>query len=257
MMFAAGIFTAITLWLAQQPRARVVRPQQRPRTLAGLLPAAMLGAGLVAGVVMWLSGTRLVVALLAVVVLAELEWQRRRRFAKRQARQRSTHLRQVCDGIAADLAAGQPPRAALLAAQQVWPEFEPVTRAEQLDADVPAAWRRLAQQPGAEQARVVAAAWQVAAQSGAGLGPAMQLAARNIRREEQAQRIIATELAGAQAAAKLLAGLPVLVLLLSSGMGGNPIRFLLDTPVGVVCLSLGVGLLIAGVRWLQAIETQV
>ena len=77
---------------------------------------------------------------------------------------------EVCDLLAADLAAGRPPDAALGAGAERWPPLVPVVEAMRLGADVPEAMRRLAaERRGAADLRWVAGAWQVAQHSGHGL----------------------------------------------------------------------------------------
>jgi tight adherence protein B len=132
-----------------------------------------------------------------------------------------------------------------------------VAVAARLGADVPAALRTLARRPGAAEACVVAAAWQVAHRSGAGLAGALDTAARHLRDERATARVVATELAAARATARLLAALPAAVLLLANGLGGNPVRFLIDTPPGLVCLGAGLGLEYAGLFWLGRIADHV
>jgi len=59
------------------------------------------------------------------------------------------------------------------------------------------------------------------------------------------------------ATARLLAVLPLGVLLLGSGLGGDPIGFLLGTTPGLVCLCAGVALEYLGLRWLARIGDRV
>jgi tight adherence protein B len=68
---------------------------------------------------------------------------------------------------------------------------------------------------------------------------------------------VATELASAQATARLLAVLPVAVLLLGNGLGGDPVGFLLSSPGGLVCLVAGLSLEYAGLAWLTRIADHV
>jgi tight adherence protein B len=51
--------------------------------------------------------------------------------------------------------------------------------------------------------------------------------------------------------------MPVAVLLLGSGLGGDPLRFLLDTTPGLVCLGTGLALEYAGLLWLGRIADRV
>lgn len=214
-------------------------------------------AAVAAAALVVLDGTHFVLALVALAVVAALgrEVDRRRRSAA--ADRRADLVLALCDGLAADLLAGQPPVLALDAAAEDWAELAPVASAARLGADVPTALRALAGRPGAGQLRVVAAAWQVAHRSGAGLARALELAADNLRAERATARVVATELVAAEATARLLAVLPVGVLLLGSGLGGDPVGFLLGTTPGLVCLIVGLGLAQVGMLWLARIGDQV
>lgn len=234
---------------------RTLRRVERPAS-----PGAPVVVGLVAaaaGVLLLLDGTHFVLALvaLAVVIAVGREVDRRRRSAA--ADRRADLVLTLCDGLAADLLAGQPPTMALDAAAEDWSELAPVASAARLGADVPAALRALAERPGAGQLRVVAAAWQVAHRSGAGLARVLELAADNLRADRATARVVATELVAAEATARLLAALPLGVLLLGSGVGGDPVGFLLGTTPGLVCLVVGLGLAQVGMLWLARIGDQV
>ncbi len=177
---------------------------------------------------------------------------RRRRSAIVEQR-RSEAVLAMCESVSADLHAGRPPIAALTAAADEWSELRGVADAARLGADVPAALRSLSERPGAEQLVLVAAAWVVAHRSGAGLAAAVDLAARAIREDRAAARVVSTELASAHATARLLAVLPVGVLLIGRGSGGDPFGFLLSTTPGLFCLAMGLGLAWAGLFWMQRI----
>jgi len=245
----AGVAGSLLVGGSGRLRLRGSVPKGAPAT-AG----AILGGG---AVVALLDGTHLVVGLIALGVVAAVsrELVRRRRVA--DADQRAARLLSACEGLAADLRAGQPPVAALEAAAEEWPELAPAAAAARLGADVPAALRALSRRPGAAQARVVAAAWQVAHRTGAGLAGALGAAAVHLRDERSAARVVATEMAAARATARLLAALPAAILLLGDGLGGDPVRFLLDTSPGLVCLGAGLGLEYLGLLWLGRIADQV
>jgi len=231
---------------------------RRPVGSPGHTRAAAL-AGLGGGIasIALLDGRRVVLAVLglvaAVAVSREVARRRRRLVADRRAEQ----VLAMCEALASDLRAGQPPLAALTAAAEDWPELAPVAAAAALGADVPTALRDLGRRPGAGQVRIVAAAWQVAHRSGAGLSGALAMAAERLRSERATARVVATEMAAAQATARLLAVMPVGVLLLGSGLGGDPFGFLLDTTAGLVCLCSGLALEYAGLSWLTRIADHV
>jgi tight adherence protein B len=234
---------------------------------AAALPAAdaprlpRLGAPLAAFVgitsAVLLDGRRVVLAGvgLAVVAAVSREVARRRRSAAAEGR--AEQVLAMCEALASDLRAGQPPVTALTAAAEDWPELATVASAAALGADVPTALRELGRRPGAGQLRIVAAAWQVAHRSGAGLAGAVAMAAERLRAERATARVVATEMAAAQATARLLAVLPLGVLLLGGSLGGDPFGFLLDTLPGLVCLCAGLGLEYAGLAWLARISDQV
>jgi tight adherence protein B len=211
-----------------------------------LVPAVLLAAGR-------LPARRVVLLVVVLASLADLARRFRRRRRGALADRRAEQLLEACEAMAADLQAGLPPVRALDGVVAIWPELAPVLRAAEWGADVPEALRALARTPGAEQARVVAAAWQVAHRTGAGLAPALTLAARSLREERATAAIVATELAGARATATLLAMLPLGLLVLGSGVGGHPAGFLTGTGPGLACLALGLLLIHAGLAWIDAI----
>ena len=172
---------------------------------------------------------------------------RRRRVAADQAA-----VLEVCDLLAADLAAGRPPDAALAAGAERWPPLVPVVEAMRLGADVPEAMRRLAaERRGAADLRWVAGAWQVAQHSGHGLAAALERTAAGLRARRRTRRLVDSELASARSTARLVACLPVAVLLMGSGAGSDPWSFLLATPVGWVCGAVGLTLVALGLWWIE------
>ncbi|MBC3842947.1 type II secretion protein F [Streptacidiphilus sp. 4-A2] len=114
---------------------------------------------------------------------------------------------------------------------------------------VPQAFRTIAESPGAEGAAGIAACWQVASSSGAGLAAGLDRVAEGLRAEGALRETVRAELAGARSTAALLAALPLFGLLLGAGLGADPLRVLLHTSVGLVCLALGALLECAGIVW--------
>ena len=181
----------------------------------------------------------------------------RRRRRARAADRRSEQVLAVCEAMASDLAAGQAPLTMLHRAAEEWPDLGPVAVAGQMGADVPEVLRELARRPGAGQLRTVAATWQVAHDTGAGLAMAMHQAAEAIRSDRRTARLVAGELAAAYATARMLAVLPLFVLLLGIGVGGDPVGFLLGTTAGLVVLGCGLALSFAGLSWLERLADRV
>lgn len=159
---------------------------------------------------------------------------------------------EVCDLVAAELAAGRPPGVALASASERWPPLVAAVEAVRLGADVPEALRRLADdRRGAADLRWVAGAWQVAQHSGHGLAAALERTSSGLRARRRTRRLVDSELASARATARLVACLPLAVLVMGSGAGSDPWTFLLTTPVGWLCLAVGAGLIVLGLAWIE------
>lgn len=197
---------------------------------------------------------------LAVVVAAAAAgghalWRTRRR--RRAAERVAAQVQEVCEVLAGELAAGRPAGEALERATTVWAGVAPVAAAFQVGADVPGALRTVAAQvDGARDLRLVAAAWQVAHRTGAGLASAVERVAESLRAAAATRRLVAGELASARATARLVAGLPLLALAMGSGAGGDPWGFLLGHPGGLACLAGGLAFGLAGLWWIEAIATE-
>lgn len=252
MDLLAALLAGLAAWLVV-PSVRLVRPtwSWRPVLVGG---AALGGWGMVGGGLPLRAGV--VLAALALAATGgRLIWRRRRERKERATT--ATGVLDACEALAAELAAGRPPGSALAEAARRWPGLAPVVDAWALGSDVPAALRRVAAEPGAGDLGVVAAAWQVAHHSGAGLAHAVARVATRIRAQRQTQRVVTSELASARATARLVAALPVVALGMGSGAGGDPWRFLLDTPIGWACLMAGLAFGVAGLWWIEAIADHV
>ncbi len=246
-----GLLLAVSAASAVLLLIRPVQVSRRPSPPV-LLAGALLGWTLSAW---WLVGHGVagVVVLLGTAVPAVVVREVRRRRAHAAAARRRDAAIDACAGLASDVRAGLTPTAALKAAAQTWPEFRAVSDAALLGADVPAALRRVADRPGASSLRWVAAAWVVAHRSGAGLADAVELASRAMLEARATAQVLDTELASARATARLLALLPLGVLLLGRGAGGDPFGFLVGTLPGAVVLTTGLLLAWVGMFWIERI----
>jgi tight adherence protein B len=193
----------------------------------------------------------------------------RRRRAEQGSERCRAAVAELSGALAAELRAGATPDQALLtvaaggeddrpsgsgASGDGLPVLPDGARSELLAAarycgDVPAALRRLALSPGAEGAAGIAACWELSAERGAGLAAGLDRVAEGLRAERARYEAVRAELAGPRSTAALLAGLPVFGLALGTSLGAQPLRILLHTGAGLVCLGLGAGLEWAGLAW--------
>ncbi|MCH0541504.1 type II secretion system F family protein [Streptomyces sp. MUM 203J] len=159
----------------------------------------------------------------------------------------------LCGAVAGELRAGAQPGAALRfgarATGALGTEEAAVLAAARFGGDVPGALRRAARGDGADGLAGLAACWQVAVDGGAGLAAGLQRLEDALRdRREQRERLRA-QLSGTWATVVLLAVLPLAGLGMGAALGAQPLRVLLHTPAGLVCLALGVALEAAGLWW--------
>jgi len=198
----------------------------------------------------------------ALLALVAVECGRRTLTARRRAASRAVERRQAveaCSALAAELRAGRSPAAALAVAADVatGPSrslLRGAAAAAQLGGDVPGALTA----PGPtgisttavpEVLRSLAACWTVCATFGSGLAVAVDRLEEGLRADQDRRRAVAAELAGPRATAAMLALLPGAGLLLAVGLGADPAGVLLETPLGLVCLTVGLGLDGLGLLW--------
>lgn len=95
----------------------------------------------------------------------------------------------------------------------------------------------------------IAVCWRLASDHGLTLATLMRAAQRDIVERQRFSDRVDASLAGARATAAILAGLPVLGILLGELIGAHPVRFLLGGGPGGWFLTLGAGLTAAGMIW--------
>ncbi|MFJ6073727.1 type II secretion system F family protein [Streptomyces sp. NPDC093065] len=212
---------------------------------------------LAAGLVLALLGDSV---LPIVVGAAGVPMLRRMRLAGRERRAREHRQDAVialCGTLAGDVRSGRQPGEALLAAAHdcagLGDAQAAVLAAARFGGDVPGALAIAAGQPGAEGLRGLAACWRVAVDQGAGLAAGLDRLEGALRAERDQRCDLRAQLAGARATAVMLAGLPVLGLLLGVALGADPLHVLLHTGAGLGCLLAGGVLEGLGVWWVTRI----
>lgn len=156
--------------------------------------------------------------------------------------------------MVAELEAGTAPGAAVLAGAEVCPSGERALRALAARvADDPdtAGTGDPADTSGADPPEVACLghAWRVAHTTGAPLAEVWSRVAHDLADRTAQRRAVAIALAGARSSAALLAGLPVVGVLLGTAMQAQPLRVLFATSTGHAVLLVGVCLDAAGLGW--------
>lgn len=225
-----------------QPAAR--RRRSRPTTVitiaGGVLAAALL---------------KPTAALAMAVLFGMLAVRRRRRHRERRCAGEGQKLAAALETLVGELRVGaHPVRAFAVAAEEsggtIGASLRAVAARALLGADVagglqtvaadstaPAHWERLA------------VCWRLAADHGLAMSTLMRAAQRDILERQRFTARVEAGLAGARATAAILAGLPVLGVLLGQLIGARPLSFLLGGGLGGVLLVVGVLLICLGLAW--------
>jgi tight adherence protein B len=176
----------------------------------------------------------------------------RRRVQSRGQRARArTAVREALAEVVADVRSGQPPTRALartLADRAPCPAPR-TAAAARWGGDIVESLRADGHATGQPLLASASACWNVAATHGAGLGDSLDRLVRQDRRAEEVRRQLDAHLAAPRATARMLALLPALGLALGIAVGGDPIGWLLGTPLGWACLVVGMGLTVLGLAW--------
>jgi tight adherence protein B len=250
MTGVAVLCSAIAAAMCMPAGEPLVRPGRAlPRWV--LVPALGLAA------MVSVHGHALVLVLLLAAAGVAAGALARRSRARKRADATRVQVIEACEAIASELRSGQPPLAALARSVESWPALEPVVAACRLDADVPTAFRLVSATPGAESLSEVGSAWQLAQSAGSGLATALDRVVDNARGQLATHRVVAAELASAQATGRMVALMPIVMIVLTDGSGADPWHFLLQTTPGLGCLAGGLGLALAGMWWIDRIVGRV
>ncbi|MFD9069521.1 type II secretion system F family protein [Streptomyces lasiicapitis] len=212
---------------------------------------------LVAGAAVGLLGESFLPLLAGAVGMPLAGRVRRAREARQERERRADAVIALCGAFAGEVRAGRQPGQALRTAAEAGEGTgrglggarTGVLAAARFGGDVPAALREAARDPGAEGLLGLTACWRVAVDRGAGLAAGLDRLEAALRAERDQRADLRAQLAGARSTALMLAGLPVLGLLMGASLGAAPLRVLFHTGAGLGCLLVGGVLEGAGVWW--------
>jgi tight adherence protein B len=237
---ALSLAAAIAMSGRRRPAERLSsRPDEtaQPTVSRGALwlAAALVGSAIVA---LRAPPVPLLIAAVAGVLAVRV----RRSVAAAKAREeRAAATVEITFALAGELRAGRTPAQALAAvaglAGPLQPALEAACAAVAVGADPAAELERAAHLPGAERLRYVAAAWVVAASAGGRVAVVLERLSEAMDSDDELRQELESAMAGPRATMVLLAGLPVLGLLLGQSVGAHPVGFLIHRPLGWGLLS--------------------
>ena len=206
-----------------------------------------------AGIVLALLGMSVLPLLAGALGVPALRKVRMARTAQRDRERNGEAVIALCAALAGEVRAGRQPGEALRHAAQdsggLGGARAAVLAAARFGGDVPGALTEAARGPGAEGLLGLAACWRVAVDRGAGLAAGLDRLEAALRAERDQRADLRAQLAGARSTAVMLAGLPVLGLLLGTALGADPLHVVLHTGPGLMCLLVGAVLEGAGLWW--------
>lgn len=253
LQLAAVLLSSALLVAPASPRTRLITAERPGRRL-------IMGARAVG----WLFGCFCAVAALLLpwttvvcgASASALMWVRyRRRRRTRRGYEEVRALEAGLDVLVGELRVGvHPVNAFDVAAEEttgaVSAGMRAVAARARLGADVAAGLRAAAGSSALPHHwERLAVCWQLANDHGLAIATLMRAAQRDIAERQRFSAQVASGLAGARATAAILAGLPLLGLLLGQAIGARPLSFLFGGQAGGWFLLAGVGLTCAGLWW--------
>ncbi|WP_200307438.1 type II secretion system F family protein [Streptomyces adelaidensis] len=207
----------------------------------------------VAGSVIAVLGASVLPVLAGAAAVPLLRRVRRAAEERRARERRGDAVVGLCAALAGEVRAGRQPGEALARAARdscgLGEAQAVVLAAARFGGDVPGALADAARQPGADGLLGLAACWRVAVDRGAGLAAGLDRLEGALRAERDQRADLRAQLAGARSTAVMLAGLPVLGLLLGTALGADPLHVVLHSMAGLGCLLVGGVLEGAGLWW--------
>ncbi len=254
---------ALALAVAVLPSPPLRRLSGRGAAVRRRMPGALAGwiVGGTAIVVAFLLSVAIAVAAAIVVATIALRHRRSRHAKRVVAEGQSLHA--AVEVLVGELRVGaHPVRAFSVAADEtggpVATAFRAVAARARLGADVATGLRSAATASAAPSYwDRLAVCWQLAAEHGLGMSTLMRAAQSDIAQRQRFSAQVTAKLAGARATATILAGLPVLGVLLGELIAAHPVRFLLGSQAGGWLLAVGATLACGGLLWSDRITDRV
>lgn len=238
-------------------RARDVLVPPRRRVRLPVTAGAVLACAAAAVAVTLPAGMAL--GLLSATLLARRRLAGRRRLRTAEG----AGLQGALDVLVGELRIGAHPVTAIGAAAQeshgrIAQSLAAVSARALLGADVAAGLRTEGRRsPSPAHWDRLAVCWSLAQTHGLAIATLMQAAQRDIAERERFRGRVEAGMAGARATAAILAGLPVLGVLLGHAIGAEPLRFLLSAGAGGWLLVVGVAFVCCGLLWSDRITSKV
>ena len=221
--------------------ARQVRRAIAPRRLGGLALGAAVLCVLVAGGAV-LAGAAAAAAAAGWLLVRDAT-------ARKQHADRQRDLRIGLRVLIGELESGARPQVALAAARDAAPlhaaAFGAAAAASSGSADAGAAL--LAH----SETQSIGLAWQLGADTGMALAGVLDRVAADLHAEQEHRRTVEAVLAGPRASALMLAGLPLIGIVLGGAMGARPLAVLTSSIGGQLLCLVGVLLDVAGLVWMR------
>lgn len=252
----AALALSAAVLLPASPRRRLgagAQPARRPSGRRRWPVAAGCAAGCATAAVAAMVPVTTAVA--AAVLGATIALRRHRSTRRRRAVREAGALEGALDVLVGELRAGaHPVRAFDVAAAEadcpaVGGGLRAVAARARLGADVPTGLRGAARSASLPaQWERLAVYWQLGTEHGLPISTLLHAAQRDLAERQRFSASVYSGTAGARASAGILAGLPLLGLLLGQLIGARPLSFLFAGPGGGL-LTAGVVLACAGLLW--------
>ena len=246
MITLAALAAAFATWLLVDQLGEVakIRLNRDAGNLQAVWRFVLLVVSGFAGSYLGLIGFVLAVTVAAVTIFSARQIRMARQRKLRQLRR--SQMAEAFEVLSADLSAGTVPLIALRRLGAEIDLFAPVAQVASWGGDVAEAMR--ASDP---VLRDLAAAWQVAEDSGAGLALTLSHISQTLDEDREAQREIEMSLSPAQATARTLAVLPIIAIVFGTLVGYDPIGVITTTLVGSFSFATGCGFAMLGVWWVD------